>query len=198
MIYESYGFTSRKELIIFIEGIFKGFSKPIHFLSKSASFIILGIHEGCGHWASSFYSIYYQDISLFNRIISNKEIIKEIKLEENNESLSSIDEGDILEFILFGQILDSFSIKEILFLLCKSSYDVDYKTFNKTFKNVSKIKFDVLLDNVLKDLDFCNIMKTFNIDKEYFKKLMKGNKYNYKFKRNGDTLINSKCGELRF
>ena len=197
-LYESYGYTSKKELMIFIEGIFKGFSKPIHFLSKSASFIILGIHEGCGHWASSFYSIYYQDISLFNSTISNKEILEEIKFEENNESLSSFDGGDMLELMLFGQKLDSFSIKEILFLLCKSSYDVDYKTFNKNFKKVSKIKFDVLLDNASKDLDFCNIMKTFNIDKDYFKKLMKGNNYNYKFKRNGDILIKSKCGELRF
>ena len=197
-LYESYGYTSKKELMIFIEGIFKGFSKPIQYLSKSASFIILGIQQGCGYWASSFYSIYYQDISLYNSIVSNKEILEKIKFEENNESLSSIDGGDMLELMLFGQKLESFSLKEIFFLLCKSSYDVDYKTFNKNFKNVSKIKFDNLLENVSKDSELFNMMKTFNIDKDYFKKLMKGNNKNYIFKRNGDILISSKCGELRF
>lgn len=44
-LYESYGYTSKKELIIFIGGLLKGFSKQIHYLSKFSSFLILGIHE---------------------------------------------------------------------------------------------------------------------------------------------------------
>ena len=105
-LYDSYGCTFKKELIIFIEGLFERFSKPIHYLSKSSSFMILGIHEGCGHWASGLYSILCQDISLSNSTILSQEIIEEIKLEENNENISSkkrenddsseIDGGDLI------------------------------------------------------------------------------------------------------
>ena len=42
-IYESYGCTYKDELTIFINGLVDSFSKQIIYLSKSASFIILGI-----------------------------------------------------------------------------------------------------------------------------------------------------------
>ena len=45
-LYNSYGITFRKELIIFIGGLFENFSKSMHYLSKSSCFIILGIYEG--------------------------------------------------------------------------------------------------------------------------------------------------------
>ena len=103
----------------------------------------------------------------------------------------------MIELLLFGRKMDNFSIKEILFLLSKSSYDVDYKTFRKNFKKVSNICFDRLYDNVSVNLDLLDIMRTFKMNKEYFQDLKKRNNLNYMFKRNGEILIKSKCGELR-
>ena len=203
-LYDAYGCTAKKELVIFIEGLFERFSKPVHYLSKSSSFIILGTHEGCGHWASSFYSILYQDKSLFKSVNLREEIIDEIKLiaseeicSNKNENISEYDGGDMIELLLFGRKMDNFSIKEILFLLSKSSYDVDYKTFRQNFKKVSNIYFDILYDKVSVNPDLLDIMRTFKMNKEYFQDLKKRNNLNYMFKRNGEILIKSKCGELR-
>ena len=199
-LFEAYGCTAKKELVIFIEGLFERFSKPVHYLSKSSSFIILGTHEGCGHWASSFYSILYQDNSLFKSVNLIEEIEDEIKLIASwnkNENISEYDGGDIIELLLFGRKMDNFSIKEILFMLSKSSYDVDYKTFRQNFKKVSNIYFDILYDKVSMNPELLDIMRTFKMDKEYFQDLKKRKNLNYMFKRNGETLIKSKCGELR-
>ena len=65
---DTYGITTKKELVIFIGGLFDSITKPIQYLSRSCSFLILGIHEGCGHWISSLYNIFYQDISLFDSV----------------------------------------------------------------------------------------------------------------------------------
>ena len=204
-LYESYGCTSKKELIIFIGGLFEGFSKPIHYLSKSSSFLILGIHEGCGHWASSFYSILFQDKSLFSSFNFSEEVLEEIRIEvkdennsDDNDILSGKEGGNILEFLLFGRILNNFSIKEILFLLNKNSFDVDHKTFKKNFKEVSNRKFNDLYDSIPKNSELFNIMKNLKIDKAYFTNLKNRNNLNCRFKRDGDILINSKCGDLRF
>ena len=201
-LYETYGYTAKRELLIFIEGLFEHFSKPMHYLSKSSAFIILGLHEGCGHWSSSFYSILYQDRSLFDSLIFTKEIKKEIMLineknPNNTENISINDVGDMIELLLFGRKIDNFSIKEIFFLLSKNSYDVDYKTFRKNFKEVSNVNFDTLYDKVSMNPELSDIMETFKMNKEYFQTLKKRNKINYIFKRNGETLITSKCGELR-
>ena len=205
-LYNSYGITFRKELIIFIEGLFDGFSKPMHYLSKSSSFIILGIHEGCGHWSSSFYSIIYNNYSLSDSFSENKEVKDELKLIEKNENdleeesyESKDDGGDKIELLLFGRKIEYFTVKEILFLLCRNSYDVDYKTFRKNFMKVSKTKFDELYGKISMNPEFVDLLKNFKINKDYFLTSKKNkNKLNYWFKRNGEILIRSKCGELKF
>ena len=130
----------------------------------------------------------------------SEEIMDEIKLKGKNKNdsddidiSSAKDGGDVLELLLFGRKMDNFSIKEILFLLCRNSYDVDYKTFKKSFKGLSNIHFYDLFYNISKNHDLLNIMKILKIDKEYFNNLNKNNTFNCKFKRNGD-LINSKYG----
>ena len=77
-LYESYGITFTKELLIFIGGLFENFSKKIHYLSKSSSFIVLGIHEGCVHWSSSFYSILKNNISLSDDFSDNEKVNAEL------------------------------------------------------------------------------------------------------------------------
>ena len=205
-LYNSYGITFRKELIIFIGGLFENFSKPMHYLSKSSCFIILGIHEVCGHWSSSFYSIQYQNNSLSDSFITNKEVDKELKFIEKNEKElekrsdeSKNDGGDKIELLLFGRKMEYFTVKEILFLLNRNSYNVDYKTFRKNFQKVSKTKFNVLYDEVSMDEEFVNLLKNLKINKDYFVTSKKSkNNIRYRFKRNGEILIKSKCGELKF
>ena len=205
-LYNSYGITFRKELIIFIGGLFENFSKSMHYLSKSSCFIILGIYEGRGHWSSSFYSIQYQNNSLSDSFITNKEVDKELKFIEKNEKElekrsdeSKNDGGDKIELLLFGRKMEYFTVKEILFLLNRNSYNVDYKTFRKNFQKVSKTKYNELYDEVSMDEEFVNLLKNLKINKDYFVTSKKSkNNIRYRFKRNGEILIKSKCGELKF
>ena len=141
--------TNKKALLIFINGLINKFNGPITYLGKSCSFIILGIHEGCTHWASAFYSFLYQDLSLFRSNKFSIEILKDLGIigensensEDDIERLLNLDGGDVIEIILFGRKLEYFTLKEILFLLCKKSYDVDYRTFKNNFKEINKKKF---------------------------------------------------------
>jgi len=179
---------------------------PIHYLSKSSSFIILGIHEGCSHWASCFYSFLYQDHLLFDSIKINKEVLIDLSVIKSNEvnfnhnimNLLKNDGGDVLELILFGRKLTYFSLNEILFLLCKNSYNVDYKTFRINFEECQNKSLELLYDKATKDTELLNLMKTFNINFEYFKSLRKKNNLNFSFKRNGNIINNSRCEELTF
>ena len=193
-------------IAIFINGLVDSFSKQIIYLSKSASFIILIIHEGCSHWASSFYSFLYQDPFLYQSITFSKEIMVDIgiikkdekNLKANIENLLEQEGGDTIELLLFGRKVTSFSLNEILFLLCKNSYDVDYKTFRNNFKEVNNRSLQSLYYEAIKDPELFGLMKNFKIDMEYFENLKKTNNLNFNFKRNGDILSNSRCGNLRF
>jgi len=204
--YKSYGCTYKKELLIFVNGSVDSFPDYIIFLSKSSSLIILVIHEGCSHWASSFYSILYQDNFLFKSMKFSIDMLidmgiideKEKKIDPNLDKLLKQDGGDILELLLFGRKLTYFTLNEILFLLCKNSYNTDYTTFRTNFKNVNNIGLEELYNEVIADEDLLNLMKYFNIDLDYFEKLKKTDNLNISFKRNGDIISNSKCGNLRF
>jgi len=95
--------------------------------------------------------------------------------------------------------MEYFTVKEILFLLNRNSYNVDYKTFRKNFQKVSKTKYNVLYDEVSMDEEFVNLLKNLKINKDYFVTSKKSkNNIRYRFKRNGEILIKSKCGELKF
>ena len=205
-IYEGYCATNKKDLSIFINGLISSFFSPIVYLSKSCSFIILGLHEGCSHWASAYYSFLYQDNSLYRSIKFSKELLIDIgfvdkddkDLEKKIIDLVKLDGGEILEIILFGRKLQYFTLNEALFLLCRKSYDVDYKTFNKNYREVNSKDFFVLFQEVIKDANLINLLKSFNIDWNFFQELFRENKLNFSFKRNGEIISNSRCGNIIF
>ena len=122
--YKSYGYTYKKELIIFINGYVDSFLEQIIYLSKSGSLVIFVIHEGCSHWASSFYSFLYQDRSLFKSMKFTKEILSNMGLINNDEKNSDInkvkllklDGGDVLELLLLGRKITCFTLNEILII----------------------------------------------------------------------------------
>ena len=198
---EAYGITFRKELLIFIGGLFENFSKKIHYLSKSSSFIVLGIHEGCIHWSSSFYSILKNNISLSDDFSDNEKVNAELEeIEKSGKKFnvtkeSNFDGGYKIEIILFGREMREFSVNEILFLLCKKSYDVDFRTFRKNFQKASETDLKTLFDEAKKDKEFSDLLQHFNRDET--SEGVEGNT-RYEFKRNGDLLIRSKCGDLKF
>ena len=206
--HDSYGITYKKGLIIFINGLANPSLGRIVFLSKSSSFIILGIHEGCFHWASAFYCYLYQDQFLFKSVKFDKEILIDIGIIDKNdkkeysdikiEELLKYDGGDILEIILFGRKLNFFTLNEILFLLCRKSYDCDYKSFRKKFKDINNENLFSLFEDIIKDPNLFHLMQILKIDLEFIKKLYQADKINFNFKRNGDIISNSKCGEFRF
>ena len=118
-LYDFYGITFRKELLIFIGGLFENFSKQIHYLSKSSSFIVLGIHEGCVHWSSSFYSILKNNISLSDDFSDNEKVKAELEeIEKRGKKIngvtkeSNFDGGNKIEIILFGLEMKDFSINQ--------------------------------------------------------------------------------------
>jgi hypothetical protein len=201
-LYEAYGITFRKELLIFIGGLFENFSKQIHYLSKSSSFIVLGIHEGCAHWSSSFYSILKNNISLSDDFSDNKTVKAELEQIEKSgkkfngvTNVSNYDGGNKVEKILFGREMKDFSVNEILFLLCKKSYDDDFRTFRQNFQKASEKDLKTLFEEAKKDKELADLLQYFNIDET--SEGFEGNTI-YEFKRNGDLLIRSKCGDLKF
>ena len=204
--FKSYGCTYKNELLIFINGSVDSFPDNLIYLSKSSSLIILVIHEGCSHWASCFYSFLYQDNSLFKSMKFSVEMLidmglidaKEKKIDPDIDKLLKQDGGDILEILLFGRKLTYFTVNEILFLLCKNSYKTDYATFKRNFKSVNNIGLKELFNKVIADEDLHNLMKYFKIDLDFFEKLKKSNNLNFSFKRNGEIISNSKCGNLIF
>ena len=201
-LYESYGITFRKELLIFIGGLFENFSKQIHYLSKSSSFIVLGIHEGCVHWSSSFYSILKNNISLSDDFSDNEKVNAELEaIEKSGKKFnggtkeSNFDGGNKVEIILFGREMKDFSVNEILFLLCKKSYDDDFRIFRQNFQKALETDLKTLFDEAKKDKELADLLQYFNIDET--SEGVEGNT-RYEFKRNGDLLIRSKCGNLKF
>ena len=162
----------------------------------------MGIHEGCVHWSSSFYSILYQNISLSDDFSGNDKVKDELELieESGKEFNGKIEEfyydgGAKVEIILFGREMKDFSVNEILFLLCKKSYDVDFKKFRENFKKASKTDLKTLFIEAKMDKEFADLLQHFNINEN--SDGIEGN-IRYEFKRNGDLLIRSKCGDLKF
>jgi hypothetical protein len=201
-LYDSYGITFKKELLIFIGGLFENFSKEIHYLSKSSSFIVLGIHEGCVHWSSSFYSILKNNISLSDDFSDNEQVKAELEqIETSGKKFNGVtkksyyDGGTKVEIILFGREMREFSVNEILFLLCKKSYNDDLRKFRQNFQKASETDLKTLFAEAKKDKELADLLQYFNINET--SEGIEGN-ISYEFKRNGDLLIRSKCGDLNF
>ena len=77
------------------------------------------------------------------------------------------------------------TIKEILFILCKFSYDNDYITFKNKFKEINKKDIKTLYGEVIKDCDLKIYLDFIGVDIEYLIFLDKS-EFNSKFRRNGD------------
>ena len=201
-LYDSYGITFKKELLIFIGGLFENFSKEIHYLSKSSSFIILLIHEVCVHWSSSSYYILKNNISLSDDFSDNKEVNDELEqIEKRGIKFNRVtkesyyDGGTKVEIILFGREMREFSVNEILFLLSKKSYNDDFRKFRENFQKASETDLKTLFAEAKKDKELADLLQYFNINET--SEGIEGN-IRYEFKRNGDLLIRSKCGDLKF
>ena len=102
--------------------------------------------------------------------------------------------GNKVEIILFGREMKDFSVNEILFLLCKKSYNDDFRTFRQNFQKASETDLKTLFDEAKKDKELADLLQHFNIDET--SEGLEGNTI-YEFKRNGDLLIRSKCGDLK-
>ena len=111
--------------------------------------------------------------------------IKEFGLEES-------DDGEIIEKILFSRVMEYISSKEMLFILCKNSYNDDYLTFKRKFKEVKDMKIEKLYEEVIQDIDLSNYLDFLGIDLEYLKKL-EHDEFQLKYKRNGE-IKKSTCG----
>ena len=59
----------------------------------------------------------------------NKEA--QFKAMLNHLKESDFDGGNKVEKILFGRVIKDFSVNEILFLLCKKSYNDDFRKFRQ-------------------------------------------------------------------
>ena len=91
--------------------------------------------------------------------------------------------------------MKDFSVNEIFFLLSKKSYNDDFRRFRQNFQKASETDLKTLFDEAKKDKEFANLLQYFNIDET--SEGFEGNT-RYEFKRNGDLLIRSKCGDLKF
>ena len=197
-LHNVYSVTDKKTLLIFINGSMKNYTSQITYLGKSCSFIILELHEGFGNWASAYLSFCNQDLTLFKSNKLSEEILNDMGIIDKNNAkcLLRLDGGDILEILIFGRKLEYFTLNELLFLLCKRSYDVDYKTFKKNFKEANEKNLSVLYKEVSKDEELYNFFNTFNIDLNFIKELEEENQLYFNFKRNGDIHSLSRCGNL--
>ena len=141
-------------------------------MSKIASFQILSIHEGASHWGSGFYTYKYQNKELFEKIKFDKKFFDNNKINDNKQrEYLKLDEGDIFEILLFSRKIDNFTVKEILFLLNRNSYDTDFKTFNKKFNSLNETNYDLYFESS-KNIHLKNLLNYLNINESNFQNII--------------------------
>ena len=182
---EVYGTTLKTFLKIFISGLPPAIPEKEILLNSCSSIQIIGIHEIFGHWIYAYLTYKLNDNSFFKSICYKNYAVKGFDKEIEQFSLQKSDGGEIIEKILFTRTMEYTTIKEILFILCKFSYDNDYITFKKKFKEINKKDIKILYDEVRKDSDLKIYLDFIGIDLEYLTYLEKS-EFNLKFKRNGD------------
>ena len=164
---KAYGVTLKSFLKIFINGLPPDFSEKEILLNSSSSFQITGIHEICGHWICVYLSYKLNDNSFFKSICYKNYEVKGFDKEIEQLDLQKSDGGEIIEKILFSRVMEYTTIKEMLFILCKFSYDNDYITFKNKFKEINKKDIKTLYDEVIKDSDLKIYLDFIGIDLEY-------------------------------
>ena len=182
---EEYGVTLKSFLKIFINGLPPAFPEKEILLNSSSSFQITGIHEICGHWICAYLSYKLNDNSFFKSICYKNYEVKEFDKEIEQFKLQKSDGGKIIEKLLFSRVMEYTTIKEMLFILCKFSYDNDYITFKNKFKEINKKDIKTLYDEVIKDSDLKIYLDFIGIDLEYLISLEESD-FSLKFERNGD------------
>ncbi len=188
----AYGATSKVFFKIFINGLSPKTIYPETILNSSSSFQIINIHEICGHWICCYISFKLKNSSLYNSVCYQNYKVVEYEKKIEEFGLENSDGGEIIEKILFSRVMDYTTIKEMLFILCKNSYNDDFKTFKNNFKNIKNIDLESLYYQVTKDSDLLNYLDFLNINLKYLKKLEKTD-FNLKYKRNGE-IKKSTCG----
>ena len=189
---DSYGMTAKDFLIIFINGLPPENIDKISILNSSSSLQILGFHEAGAHWTSAYCSYSFQDNDLFNSVCYLNYPIEDLEKEFISYNLKKLDGGNIIEKILFGKIMHETDIKEMLFILCKHSYNCNFIEFNKNFKNASIRELDDVYNEVIKDNDLKNYLNFLKIDLDYLKNISDPI-LGLKMKRNGDIIKSSLC-----
>ena len=99
--------------------------------------------------------------------------------------LANSDGGEIIEKILFSRVMEYTTIKEMLFILCKNSYNSDYIKFRTNFQNINNIDIENIYKEVIKDEDLKKYLELLGIDIQYLKAI-EDYEHNLKYKRNGD------------
>jgi len=195
---ESYGYTIKDLLLVFIDGLplLSNNNKEFAILSKLSSFQVLSIHEGGSHWSSAYNSYQYQNDDIRNSPRFNKHFFEQNNMNINDKNIIEylkMDGGDIIELLLFSRKIQFFKAKEILFLLNENSYDTDFRNFNKNFTSINEKNID-LYEEACKDPKLKTLLTHLKITKEDAEELIVPN-CSLNFKRNGE-IERSKCLQI--
>ena len=189
---DSYGMTAKDFLIIFINGLPPENIDKISILNSSSSLQILGFNEVGAHWTSAYCSYSFQDNDLFNSVCYSNYPIHDFETKFIANNLKKLDGGNIIEKILFNRIMHETDIREMLFILCKHSYNNNYNEFNKNFRNVSARELEDVYNEVIKDNDLKEYLNYLHIDLDYLKNISDPI-LGLKMKRNGDIIRSTLC-----
>ena len=193
-INDSYASTLKDFLIIFINGLPPRDNKKIQILNSSSSFQILGVHEGAAHWTSAYCSFALKNNAFFNSVCYEHFPLEQFRKEFEKNNLTDTDGGEIFERLLFSRTMTVTDIREMLFILCRSSYNGTYISFNKNFQNISKIDLETVYNEVIKDNYLKEYLAQLEIDLDYLKSI-KNRHFEMKMKRNGKFIRNSLCNK---
>ena len=188
----AYDATSKTFLKIFINGLSPKFVQKGTIVICSSSFQIVNIHEVSGHWICGYISYKLKNNELYDSVFFKNYQIDEYYDKIKEFGLEESDGGEIIEKILFSRVMEYISSKEMLFILCKNSYNDDYLTFKRKFKEVKDMKIEKLYEEVIQDIDLSNYLDFLGIDLKYLKKL-EHDEFQLKYKRNGE-IKKSTCG----
>ena len=188
----TYGFTLKDYLVIFINGLPPRENNKIQILNGSSSFQILALHEGAAHWTSAYCSYTLKNNDFYQSVCYEHFPLEQFKEEFERNNLIEANGGDILERILFSRSMDVTDIREMLFILCRNSYNGTYISFKQNFQKISKINLETVYNEVIKDNCLKEYLDHLKIDLEYLKEI-KNKTFEMKMKRNGKFLRRSIC-----
>ena len=189
---DSYSITEKDFLIIFINGLPPDNNEIINLINGSSSFQIIGLLEIGAHWTSAYCSYKFKNKDLFKSICYENFPIKELENQFKVKNLIKLNGGNIIEKLLFSRVLHEIDIREMLFILCKNSYNNSYQVFQKNFKNITKRELDDVYNEMIKDDDLRDFLEDIHIDLNYLKNISDPI-FGIKMKRNGEILRSSLC-----